>query len=92
MYWKEKYDLKDVFKALADPTRREILILLKDKNMSVSEIASNFDVSLASISQQLKILTNAGLVRFHRDGKYIYYELHASVVEDLIIWLTKLNK
>lgn len=84
-------DLKDVFKAMADPTRREILMLLKKEEMTVSEIAEHFDVSMASISQHLKILTNADLVRFQKKGKYVYYQLHASVVEDLIHWLIKLN-
>lgn len=84
-------DLKDVFKAMADPTRREILMLLKKEEMIVSEIAEHFDVSMASISQHLKILTNADLVRFQKKGKYVYYQLHASVVEDLIHWLIKLN-
>ena len=83
--------MKDVFKAMADPTRREILMLLKKEEMIVSEIAEHFDVSMASISQHLKILTNADLVRFQKKGKYVYYQLHASVVEDLIHWLIKLN-
>jgi DNA-binding transcriptional ArsR family regulator len=83
--------LKDAFKAMADPTRREILMLLKEGEMTVSEIADHFDVSMASISQHLKILTNANLVRFRKDGKYIYYQLHASIVEDLIHWLIKLS-
>lgn len=83
--------MKDAFKAMADPTRREILMLLKEENMTVSEIADHFDVSMASISQHLKILTNANLVRFQKNGKYVYYQLHASVVEDLIHWLIKLN-
>lgn len=83
--------MKDVFKAMADPTRREILMLLKKEEMTVSEIAEHFDVSMASISQHLKILTNADLVRFQKKGKYVYYQLHASVVEDLIHWLIKLN-
>ena len=83
--------MKDVFKAMADPTRREILMLLKKEEMTVSEIAEHFDVSMASISQHLKILKNADLVRFQKKGKYVYYQLHASVVEDLIHWLIKLN-
>lgn len=84
--------MKNAFKALADPTRREILTLLKHKSLTVSEIASNFDISMASISQHLKILTNAELVRSEKHGKYIYYHLHTTIVDDLVNWMINLKE
>lgn len=84
--------MKDAFKALADPTRREILILLKKRSMTVGEIVANFDISMASISQHLKILTNAELVRSEKKGKYIYYHLHTTIVDDLINWMINLKE
>ncbi len=72
------------FKALSDPNRREILNLLKGGAMTAGEIVEHFPVSGATISHHLFILREAGLILDERKGKYIYYELNMSVVDDLI--------
>ena len=71
----------DTFKALSDPTRREILNLLKQKEMTAGEIVEHFQVSGATISHHLSILKQAGLVDDQKSGKYIYYRLNLTVFE-----------
>jgi len=83
---------QDVMKALADPTRREILNILKSGALSATEIVDRFSMSAAAISKHLSILREAELVRSRRDGKYIYYELSASVIEEVLLWLTDLKE
>ena len=83
--------LQNVMRALSDPTRREILNMLKAGAMAVTEIAEGFEVSGAAISKHLAILREAELVRCRRDGKYIYYELSASVLEEVMLWLQDLK-
>ena len=83
--------LQNTLKALADPIRREILNLLKDGKMSAGEIVDNFSVTGASISRHLSILKDADLIRDTRDGKFIYYELNASVLEEIMLWITDLK-
>lgn len=83
--------LQDTFKALSDATRREILQLLKNGEKSAGEIAASFDVSFATISHHLSILKNADLIYDKKKGKYIYYELNLSVVEQLMNWLISLS-
>ncbi len=83
--------LQDTLKALADPTRREILDLLKEGRMSAGEITDHFPVTGASISRHLSILKEADLIRDHREGKYIYYELNASVLEEIMMWIVDLQ-
>ncbi len=78
-------------RALADPIRREILNLLKHGRLSAGEITSHFDVTAASISRHLSVLKEADLIRDHREGKYIFYELNTSVLEDIMLWLTELK-
>ena len=78
-------------KALADPTRREILELLKAGRLAAGQIVDHFDVSGPSISRHLAILKDADLIRDPREGKYIYYELNASVLEEILLWLTELK-
>ena len=78
-------------KALSDSTRREILEMLKRGKMSAGEICERFDVSDAAISRHLSVLKEADLVRDERDGKYIYYELNASVLEEIMLWITSLK-
>lgn len=78
-------------RALADPIRREILELLKGGEMSAGEIAAHFPVTAASVSRHLSVLKEAELIRLRRDGKYIYYELNTSVLEEAIIWIKKLK-
>ena len=82
----------EVMKALADPTRREILNMLKPGAMAATEIADRFDMSGAAVSKHLAILREAELVRTRREGKYIYYELTASVLEEVMLWLRDLRE
>lgn len=83
--------LQNTLKALADPIRREILNLLKSGKMSAGEIVDHFDVTGASISRHLSVLKEAGLIRDERDGKYIIYDLNASVLEEIMLWITELK-
>lgn len=83
--------LQDTLRALADPIRREILNLLKNGRMSAGEIVSHFDVTAASISRHLSVLKDADLIRDTREGKFIYYELNTSVLEDIMLWITELK-
>lgn len=83
--------LQNTLKALADPIRREILNLLKGGSMSAGEITSHFDVTAASISRHLSVLKDADLIRDTREGKYIIYELNASVLEEIMLWITDLK-
>lgn len=83
---------QDVMRALADPTRREILNILKTGPLPATEIGEHFQMSAAAISKHLAILREAELVRSRREGKYIYYELTASVLEEVMLWLTDLKE
>ena len=83
--------LQDTLRALADPTRREILNLLKQSGLSAGEIAARFPVSGAAVSKHLSVLKEAGLIRDRREGKYIFYELNASVLEEVLLWLNGLK-
>lgn len=78
-----------VFKALADKNRRNILELLRKKDMSVKELLENFDISQASLSHHLDILKRANLVIDERKGQFIFYSLNMSVAEELMQWLYK---
>ena len=78
-------------KALADPTRREILNLLKHGRLSAGEIGEHFPMTGASISRHLSVLKEADLIRDTREGKYIYYQLNASVLEEVMLWLVQLK-
>ena len=78
-------------KALADPIRREILNLLKNGPLSAGEIVDHFPVTGASISRHLSVLKEADLIRDRREGKFIYYELNASVLEEIKLWITDLK-
>ena len=81
----------DTLKALADPIRREILNLLKNGRLSAGEICEHFSVTGASISRHLAILKEADLIRNKREGKFIYYELNTSVLEDVMLWIIDLK-
>lgn len=83
--------LQNTLKALADPIRREILNLLKSGRMSAGEITEHFPVTAASISRHLSVLKDADLIRDTREGKFIYYELNASVLEEIMLWITDLK-
>ena len=83
--------LQTTLRALADPTRREILTLLKSGRHSAGEIAEHFPVTGASISRHLSVLKEADLIRDAREGKFIYYELNASVLEEILLWIETLK-
>lgn len=83
--------LQNTLKALSDPIRREILNLLKDKKLSAGEIVDHFNVSGASISRHLSVLKEADLIRDERDGKYIYYQINTTVLEEIMLWITQLK-
>ena len=83
--------LQQTLKALADPTRREILNLLKQGKKSAGEISDHFDITAAAISRHLSILKEADLIEDTRDGKYIFYELNASVLEEIMLWISDLK-
>ncbi len=83
--------LQNTLKALSDPTRREILNLLKKGKMSAGEIVEKFPVSGAAVSRHLSVLKDADLIRDERDGKFIYYELNASVLEEIMLWISDLK-
>ncbi len=93
------YERKDViylgfqksFKALSDPTRREILALLRNGPMAAGEISAKFETSGATVSHHLTILKDAGLVLDDKQGKYVYYELNMSVVDEILKWFTELK-
>lgn len=74
------------FKALADPTRRRILELLRERDMTVGELAEQFDMTKPSISHHLATLRAAGLVSDERHGQNIVYSLNTTVMQDLIGW------
>ena len=83
--------LQQTLKALADPIRREILDMLKDGKMSAGEIADHFTVTDASVSRHLSVLKDADLIRDNREGKFIFYELNTSVLEEVMLWITDLK-
>ena len=83
--------LQNTLRALSDPIRREILNLLKSGRMSAGDIVERFEVTGASISRHLSILKDADLIRDKREGKFIYYELNASVLEEIMLWLVDLK-
>ena len=83
--------IQNTIKALADPCRREILELLKAGQLSAGEIGEHFPVSGAAISKHLNVLKEADLIRDAREGKFIFYELNTSVLEEVMLWLTQLK-
>ena len=83
--------LQQTLKALSDPIRREILNLLKKGRLSAGDISSHFDVTDASISRHLSVLKDADLIRDTREGKFIFYELNASVLEEILLWVQNLK-
>ena len=83
--------LQNTLRALSDPIRREILNLLKGGRMSAGDIVDHFDVTGASISRHLSVLKEADLIRDKREGKFIFYELNASVLEEIMLWITELK-
>lgn len=83
--------IQNTLKALADPVRREILNLLKGGRMSAGEITEHFQITGAAISRHLSVLKDADLIRDTREGKFIFYELNTSVLEDIMLWISELK-
>jgi DNA-binding transcriptional ArsR family regulator len=83
--------LQTTLRALADPTRRDILNLLKKGTLSAGDISAHFDITAAAVSRHLSVLKDAALIRDERDGKFIRYTLNASVLEEALLWLTDLK-
>lgn len=83
--------IQHTLKALADPVRRDILNLLKRGRMSAGEISDRFPITAAAISRHLSVLKEADLIRDTREGKYIFYELNASVLEEIMLWISDLK-
>ena len=81
---------QETMRALADPTRRQILNMLKKKSLSAGEIAARFNISDPAISKHLAQLKEADLIRSRREGKYIFYELNASVLDECLLWMQDL--
>ena len=83
--------IQNTMKALSDPIRRDILGLLKSGRLSAGEIAEKFPVSGAAVSKHLSVLKDADLIRDAREGKFIFYELNTSVLEEVMMWLAGLK-
>lgn len=84
--------LQSTMRALADETRRDILNLLKGGKLSAGEICEHFDITAAAISRHLSVLKEANLIFDSRDGKYIYYSLNTSVLEEILLWISELKE
>jgi DNA-binding transcriptional ArsR family regulator len=83
--------IQHTLKALSDPIRREILNLLKSGRMSAGDIAAHFPVTDASISRHLSVLKEADLIRDTREGKFIFYDINTSVLEEVMLWISDLK-
>ena len=83
--------LQQTMRALSDPVRREILQLLRKSRMAAGDIVAHFDITGAAISRHLSVLKEADLIRDTREGKFIYYELNASVLEEILWWIASLK-
>ena len=83
--------MQNTLRALSDPVRREILNMLKSGRMSAGDIVDHFNITGAAISRHLSVLKEADLIRDTREGKFIFYELNASVLEEIMLWITDLK-
>ena len=83
--------IQNTMKALSDPIRREILELLRSGRRSAGELAEQFPVSGAAVSKHLSVLKEADLIRDTRQGKFIFYELNTSVLEEVLLWIAGLK-
>ena len=83
--------IQNTLRALSDPVRREILEMLKAGRLSAGEIGEKFPISGAAISKHLSVLKDGDLIRDTREGKFIFYELNTSVLEEVMLWLTGLK-
>ena len=86
------HKLNQIFSALADPTRRDILILLLEDDMAVTDIAEPFDMSLAAISKHLIVLNNAGLILQERRGRVKWCKLNTEAMHAAFIWIQSFGK
>lgn len=86
------FNLDLAFKALNDKTRREILELLRKKDLTAGEIAEQFDMSFPSISHHLELLKRAGLIESEKQGQFIMYSLNTTVIDDIMKWIMQFNK
>jgi ArsR family transcriptional regulator len=84
--------MNQLFKALNDPTRREILEILGKGDLSAGDIADRFDMSKPSISHHLDLLRQAGLVESVKKGQYIYYSINTTVFDELVKWMLRFRK
>jgi len=84
--------MKTIFKALNDETRRAILDLLKEQDLTAGDIASHFNISKPSISHHLDILKRADLVTFVKKGQFVNYSLNTTVLEDVLSWIYQLKQ
>jgi len=84
--------MNSLFKALNDETRRQIIELLKERNMNAGEIAEEFNISKPSISHHLDLLKRAGLITAEKKGQFIEYTLNTSILEDLLSWILTIKK
>ncbi|CAM1363634.1 MULTISPECIES: autorepressor SdpR family transcription factor [Tenacibaculum] len=84
--------MNSLFKALNDETRRQIIELLKDKDMNAGEIADKFKISKPSISHHLDILKRADLITSEKKGQFVEYSLNTTILEDLMSWILTLKK
>lgn len=91
-FWRLPMALQDTLQALSDPTRRQILNMLKGGKKTAGEIAEAFEISGPAISRHLTVLKNADLIRDRRDGKFIIYELSTSVLEEIMMWVKDLKE
>jgi ArsR family transcriptional regulator len=84
--------LNSVFKAIADPTRREILRLLRNAEMTAGDVAARFDMTKPTMSHHFSVLKEAGLVTSRREGQTIWYALNTTVMEDVLAWSMELAR
>lgn len=83
--------IQDTLRAISDPIRREILDILRPGRMSAGDISDHFSVTGAAVSRHLSVLKEADLIRDTREGKFVFYELNTSVLEDVMVWLSSLK-
>ncbi|HMI60960.1 MAG TPA: autorepressor SdpR family transcription factor [Puia sp.] len=84
--------MNNLFKALNDPTRRAILEMLRDKDMTAGDIAGRFDMSWPSVSHHLEILRKAGLVVSQKEGQFLYYSINTTVMDDMLQWILQFTQ
>lgn len=87
----KRLSINELFKALSDENRRKILDLLRKGDLTSGEIAENFEISKAGISQHLSVLKNAELVYAIKKGQYVYYSLNSTVFQDVLKWIVQFN-